>query len=474
MPVAVSDILLSRLKDILGPKGWADAPEVVAARTTDWRGRYAGATPLLARPSSAEEVSGVVEACAEAGVAITPQGGNTSLCGGATPEGEILLSLDRMRGVRRIDALNDSLTVDAGAVLADVHAAAADVDRLFPLTLGSQGSATIGGLASTNAGGVHVLRYGMMRDLVLGLEAVMPDGRIWDGLSGLRKDNTGYDLKQLLIGAEGTLGVITAATLKLFPRLAGVAVAIAGVPSPKEAVALLRRAQEISGGAVSAFELLPKPALDLVLAHIPGTRPPLAQSFAWNVLIEIGVADSAAAAPLLQRILETGLGDGLVLDAVVASNEAQAAAFWKLRETIAEAEKQHAVAIKHDVSVPTPDLPAFIAEASAAALRVAPGGEIIAFGHVGDGNVHFNVSKPASLSADAFLALQDDVQRAVHDVVASFGGSISAEHGIGILKRRELAARKSGVELDAMRAIKQALDPRNIMNPRVLFLPAEP
>jgi FAD/FMN-containing dehydrogenase len=461
---------IARLKDRLGPKGWSEDPAELGPRLVDWRGRYHGTTPLLLRPASTEEVAAAVGICAEAGLAITPQGGNTGMVGGATPQGEVLLSLGRLRTIRSVDAENDSLIADAGVPLAHVQEAADRIARQFPLSLGSQGSATIGGLVSTNAGGAHVLRFGMMRDLVLGLEAVLPDGRIWDGLRSLRKDNTGYDLKQLFIGAEGTLGVVTAASLKLFPKPAARIVAFAGVGSPQAAVDLLGLVKSQAGDALTAFEIIPRIALELVLRHIPGARNPLTDLHPWHALIELSFFEPGRASERAEAMLAAGLEAGLVRDAALAASVAQAAAFWRLRETIAEAERAHGLAIKHDVSVPTSHIPTFMTEAAAAAQTVAPGAEIIAFGHLGDGNIHFNVAKPPALANEAFLALQPQLQEAVHDVVERHGGSISAEHGIGVLKKAELARRRTGPELEVMRAVKRTLDPKGIMNPRVLFV----
>jgi FAD/FMN-containing dehydrogenase len=460
---------LARLKARLGPKGFSEDPADLAPRLVDWRGRYHGTTPLLVRPGSTAEVAAVVAVCAEAGLAITPQGGNTGMVGGATPQGELLLSTERLRTIRAVDIDNDSLVAEAGVLLASVQEAADNVGRQFPLTLGSEGSATVGGLVSTNAGGAHVLRFGMMRELTLGLEAVLPDGRIWDGLSGLRKDNTGYDLKQLFIGAEGTLGVVTAACLKLHPKPALRAVAFAGLSSPKAAVDLLGLVKVRAGDALTAFELVPKIALDLVLKHIPDTRAPLGAAHPWNVLIELSFFEPEGAVERAEAVLAAGLEAGLLNDAALAANETQAAAFWRLRETISEAERAHGKAVKHDVSVPTSAIPALMDEASAAAQNIAPGAEIIAFGHVGDGNVHFNVARPPAMAEEFFLSLQPKIHEAVHDVVGRMGGSISAEHGIGVLKKAELARRAAGPELDVMRAVKRALDPKGIMNPRVLF-----
>lgn len=461
--------ILDRLKTALGPKGWSDDPARIEAKTTDWRGRMRGATPLLALPGCTEDVAAVVSICAEARVAITPQGGNTGLVGGGTPQGEVLVSLERMRAVRAVDADNDSMVVEAGAPLEAVHAAAAEAGRFFPLSLGSQGTATIGGLLSTNAGGVAVLRYGMMRDLALGLEAVTPDGRVWNRLRALRKDNTGYDLKQLFIGAEGTLGIITAASLKLFAPPAARAVAMCGFAAPEDALALLAIAKRISGDAVTAFELIPGFGLDLVLEHIPGARPPLEGPHDWLALVEMSFGREDGANETMEAALAEAFEQGVIADAALAANVAQADAFWKLRETLPEAEKAHGLALKHDISAPVSAMPALIAEASRAARGIVPDAEIIAFGHVGDGNVHFNVVKPADMDRAAFLALLEPVAGAVFDVVEGLGGSISAEHGVGVLKADELAKRRAGVELDMMRAVKRALDPANIMNPRVLF-----
>ncbi len=467
--LCLPDSLLREIKDALGPKGWSDDPDRLSAKTVDWRGRYHGHSPLLAAPATTQEVAAVVRACAKAGVAITPQGGNTGLVGGGVPQGEVLLTLDRMRAVRSVDPENDSMTVEAGLPLALVHDQAEAVDRLFPLSLGSQGTATIGGLVSTNAGGVAVLRYGMMRDLVLGLEAVMPDGRIWNGLSPLRKDNTGYDLKQLLIGAEGTLGVVTAASLKLFPRPGAKPAAFCAVVSPDVAPAFLALAKSVSGDAVTAFELIPQLGLDLVLRHVPDTRAPLDGPHAWYVLLELSLADADRAGETMEAVLSAAFDAGLIADAAIAQSDAQAQDFWKLRETLPEAEKHHGPAIKHDVSAPVSAIGELVARSTAAATALLREAQIIAFGHVGDGNIHFNVGMPEGMDRDAFFAMQPAMNAAVHDAAASLGGSISAEHGVGVMKIDELARLKSPVALDAMRAIKQALDPKGVMNPRVLF-----
>lgn len=460
--------LIDNLKAALGPKGWSQDPQELEPHVQDWRGRYKGETPILLKPASTGEVAAVVRLCAEAGVAITPQGGNTSLCGAATPQGEVLISLKRMTAVREIDTDNDSMTVEAGCVLESLQQTAEGANRLFPLSLGSQGSAMIGGLISTNAGGVHVLRYGMTRELVLGLEAVLPDGTIWSGLTGLRKDNTGYDLKQLLIGAEGTLGIITAATLKLYPRPGRMELAFIGMNSVDDAVKFLGMAKQVSGGAVTAFEVMPSLALEFVLMRIPNTRDPLEAKHPWYVVCEMSFGRPDGARETMEAALEQGFEAGLVQDAVIAENEAQMQDLWRLRESIAEAERGQGLAVKHDVSIPVSKMSAFIDVATQRVNRDFPDGIVVAFGHVGDGNVHYNI---ACIDPDAharFMARAGEMSKIVYDTVDEFGGSISAEHGIGILKREELANRKP-VDVKVMRAIKQALDPKGIMNPRVLF-----
>lgn len=464
----ISADTLNALKTALGPRGWSTDPHELGPHTRDWRGRWQGETPILLKPSSTEEVARVVKICATARIAITPQGGNTGLVGGSIPQGEVLISMSRMKAVRDIDTANDSLTVEAGSILETVQNIAADNNRLFPLSLGSQGSATIGGLISTNAGGVHVLRYGMMRDLVLGIEAVLPDGRIWNGLRGLRKDNSGYDLKQLLIGAEGTLGIITAATLKLFPRPAEMTVAFAGIPSPAAAVELLGIAKAASGGTLSALELIPRNALEMVIEHIPGSRDPLAAPHPWYALLEIGAGRIGEGRTAMEAALEAGLERGLVEDAVIAESEAQALALWQLREPIAEAEKAHGKAAKHDVSIPVSKIAAFIEEGTALARERVDGAEVIAFGHVGDGNVHFNVARKTAGAGEGFVAACLPATEAIYDLVQKYGGSIAAEHGVGTLKAADLAARRP-LEVELMTAIKSALDPQGIMNPRVLI-----
>jgi FAD/FMN-containing dehydrogenase len=469
MTLAVPADVISRLKAVLGEGGWSQDPDRLAPKLVEWRDRWSGTTPLLVLPRSTAEVAAIVGVCAESGVAITPQGGNTGLVGGQIPDGEILLSLEKMRSVREASVEDDVLVVDAGLTLAEAHEAAAKIGRRFPLSLASEGSATIGGLISTNAGGVAVLRYGTMRPLVLGLEAVLPNGEVWDGLKRLRKDNTGYDLKQLLIGAEGTLGVVTAAALRLFPMLPSRGVAMAGVASPAAAVALLGRAKEISGGAVESFELIGRLGIELALRHVPGSREPVESRPPWYVLIEIASGEPGAAEASLERLLEAGFEEGLVLDASVAQTQSQAKAFWALRENQSGAQKSEGAAWKHDVSVPVSRIAAFIETTSAALTQRYPGVRIDAFGHVGDGNIHYDVLSPVGGDPATHLARRDEAAHLVHDAVMALGGSISAEHGLGTMKTAEAQGYKSPVELAALRAIRAALDPKRIMNPRVLF-----
>ncbi|MDP2826480.1 MAG: FAD-binding oxidoreductase [Sulfuritalea sp.] len=461
--------LIAELRGLLGERHVLTATDDVAPYCTDWRGRYAGSALGVALPGSTEEVAAAVRACVAAGVAIVPQGGNTGLCGGATPVGgEVVVCLRRMNRIRAVDADNNSITVDAGCTLQAVQEAAREADRLFPLSLAAEGSATIGGNLSTNAGGVQVLRYGNARELTLGLEVVLADGRIWNGLRALRKDNTGYDLKHLFIGAEGTLGLITAATLKLFPRPRTQATAWVAVPDPAAAVRLLARLRDATGDNVTAFEIVGRPALELVLRHIPNARDPLAGKPAWQVLIELsGARDDLSAT--LELALQQAAEAGAINDAAVAASEAQTAALWALRENVSEAQKIEGVSIKHDIAVPVSRIAEFIARADAALQAAFPAVRIVCFGHIGDGNLHYNQSRPETRSNGEFIAQTESVNRIVHDLVHELGGSISAEHGLGQLKREEVLRYKSATEMDMMRAVKQALDPRGLMNPGKLL-----
>lgn len=458
--------LLGALRQVVGASHVLTEPNDVAPYVTDWRGRYTGSALAIVRPGDTPQVAEIVRLCAQAGVAIVPQGGNTGLCGGATPtKGEVVVSLTRLNRVRGIDVANNTITVEAGCTLAAVQDAAAQADRLFPLSLAAEGSATIGGNLATNAGGVQVLRYGNARELCLGLEVVLPDGRLWNGLRGLRKDNTGYDLKHLFIGAEGTLGLITAAVLKLYSRPHRVATAWVGVPTPLAAVALLTRLRGHIGGRVTAFELVSRPALDLVLKNIPHSRDPLAGQLPWQVLIELSDTMESELDPALQEVLVEAIEAGEASDAALAHSGEQARAFWRLRENIAEAQKIEGVSIKHDISLPVSRIPEFIERCDAALAAAFPGLRIVCFGHLGDGNLHYNQSRPAAQDNADFIAQSDAVNRIVHDLVAELDGSISAEHGLGQLKRDEIRRYKSEVEMDLMRAVKKALDPAGLMNP---------
>jgi FAD/FMN-containing dehydrogenase len=469
MTAPVPADILSRLKAVLGEGGWSQDPERLAPKLLEWRDRWTGQTPFLALPKSTDQVAAVVGICFESGTPITTQGGNTGLVGGQIPQGEVLLSTERLRAIREVETFDDVLVAEAGVTLAAVHEAAAAVRRRFPLGLASEGSATIGGVVSTNAGGTQVLRYGMTRNLVLGLEAVLPTGEVWNGLKRLRKDNTGYDLKQLLIGAEGTLGVVTAAALKLYPVMASRAVAMIAVDSPEVAIRLLARAKDETGGAVEAFELMGRLGVDFALKNIAGTRDPLAEPHPWYVLAEFSSGEPGSAEASMERFLASGLEDGLIRDAVVAQTEAQAKALWAIRENQSPAQKPEGATWKHDVSVPVSRVADFLAKATAAMQAFAPGARIAAFGHMGDGNIHYDVLRADGGSDAEHSARRDEGSRIVHDIVASMGGSISAEHGLGSMKTEEARRYKSAVEIEAMQAIRKALDPKRIMNPRVLF-----
>ena len=470
--------LLDKLADRLGPKGFTRDAGEMAPLLSDWRGRYHGAAAALLSPATTAEVVDIVRACSKAGVPLVPQGGNTSMVGGATPDqsgASLLVSTRRLNRIRGLDAGAGIAVCEAGVILADLQAKALEQGRRFPLTLGARGSATIGGLVSTNAGGTQVLRFGPMRALVLGLEAVLPDGSLFEGLTALRKDNRGYDLRQLLVGAEGTLGIVTAASLKLVPAAGERAVAWVGVESAPAAMKLLRHLEATMGDAIESFELVPRSALDLVLEHVPGTRPPLAAPAPWNVLVE-AVAPMAAPGPepMLYEGLHSALGIGLVADAAIAASEAQAEDFWRLRDSISEAEKKDGPAAKHDISVAVEAMAGFMTEAAALVEARFAGIRVNAFGHLGDGNVHFNVRAPAGAGPDWLEGESEAVSQFVHDLVTAAGGSISAEHGIGQMKIAELARLAEPARLNAMRAIKQALDPRTIMNPGKLVPPPGP
>ncbi|MCZ4312585.1 FAD-binding oxidoreductase [Comamonadaceae bacterium G21597-S1] len=452
----------------------------MAAYLTDWRGKWTGAALAVAQPDDAAGVAGVLRWCHAHRVPVVPQGGNTGLSGGATPDASgaaLVLSLTRLNRIRHIDAVNNTMVVEAGVTLQQVQDAAREAGRLFPLSLAAQGSCTIGGNLATNAGGVQVLRYGNARDLCLGLEVATPQGALWNGLRGLRKDNTGYDLRDLYIGSEGTLGVITAAVLKLFPLPAGRAVAFIAVPSPEAAVDLLQLCQARLGASLTAFELMGANCIRLVEQHVPNTRMPLAEVAPWYVLMEVCDArDEAAAQAALEGVLEQALERELARDAALSASLAQLQSLWALREHISESQAAEGKTIKHDIALPISRIPAFVAQTDAAIQQSFPGVRLIVFGHLGDGNLHYNLS-PAPGTRDAqavadFVALEAPLNRLVHDAVVAHGGSISAEHGLGVLRRDESARYKSPVELQLMQAIKHALDPHGLMNPGKLLGPA--
>lgn len=468
--------IIARFQSLLGAKGVvADAGDI-APWLTDWRGRFHGRAAAILQPASTQEVAAVVALAAALGVPLVPQGGNTSMVGGATPPSDgsaLILSLRRMNCIRALSPDDNLAVCEAGVILATLHDAAQAVERRFPLSLGAKGSATIGGLISTNAGGTQVLRHGTMRALVEGIEAVLPDGSIFNGLDALKKDNRGYDIKQLLIGAEGTLGIVTAASLRLVPAIAARAVGWVGVQTPADALALLRLAELRLGDSVEGFEVIADDGLGHVLSHIPATRCPIETRTPWHVLIEVDHADLREPGPSerLEGALADAMERGIAVDAAIAANEAQAEAFWRLRESLSESERAQGPALQYDISVPVARMPAFMIDAAAAAERAFPGTTASSFGHLGDGNVHFHVRAPKGTSdGPAWIATEGQAINAfIHDAVVAAGGSISAEHGIGQMKRAELGRLASPARLHALRAIKAAFDPQGIMNPDKLI-----
>ena len=459
---------VSRFIAIVGDKYAVTDPAEQEGYLVENRGLYHGRTPVVLRPGSTAEVSQILKLANDTGTPIVPQGGNTGLVGGQTPSengAEILLSLTRLDQIREIDPSSNTMTCEAGVILANAQAAAEQANRLFPLSLGAEGSCTIGGNLSTNAGGTGALAYGVARNLALGLEVVLADGRVWNGLNKLKKDNTGYDLKNLFIGAEGTLGIITAAVLKLFPRPRSVETALVGVPSPAAALGLFNLGNELAGDSITGFEFMPRIAFDFMRQYMPDRRDPFATPHPWYVLIQLSSQASEGLLEAMQELLSKAAERGLASDAVVAANLEQASSFWRLREGIVEVQKYPGGSIKHDISVPVAAVPDFIAEASAAATRLVPGARPIPFGHLGDGNVHFNVTQPEGADNNAYLDRWAEMNAVVHAVAAKFGGSISAEHGIGRLKRALLPQVKDPVALEMMRTLKHTLDPKDILNP---------
>lgn len=468
MQVERRTTLRRQLAEIVGEGCCLTSDQAMAPYLVEERRLFRGSAAAVVKPASTRQVSQVLGLCAQEGVPVVPQGGNTGACGGGVPMGEgcaVVLSTERMDRIRELDRENFTLTVEAGCILANVQSAARQAGFLFPLSLGGEGSCRIGGNLSTNAGGVNVLRYGNARELMLGLEVVLPDGRVWNGLRPLRKDNTGYALRHLFVGAEGTLGVITAASLKLFPLPRECQTAFVAVRDPAAAMALLRRARDFSGDAVTAFELLPRNGLEIGLRNMGG-RDPLATPHGWYVLLEFSSPRSSGLRTVLEEVLATALEEGLALDAAVAESEGQRRELWRLREiTAAGHQHQEGGLIKHDIAVPISRIPAMIERGTAAVCAALPGTRVIAFGHVGDGNLHFNLVQPLGHDAQTFFAERERMNRLVHDIVHELGGSISAEHGIGLLKIEEMQRYKDPVELELMQRIKQILDPQGIMNP---------
>ena len=458
------------MKAIVGPKGYTDDASEMAPYLVERRDRYQGRAAAMLRPASTAEVSALMRIAHETDTKIVPQGGNTGLVGGQIPfesGDEVILALTRMNRIGALDTLNKTLTVEAGVTLQAAQDAAAAAGLLFPLSLASEGTCQIGGNLATNAGGTAVLRYGNARELVLGLEVVLADGEVWDGRRGLRKDNTGYDLKHLFMGSEGTLGIITGAVLKLFPAPQSVETAFVAVPDVAAAVALLRRADAMSGGLVTGFELMPRIGIDFVLRHQTGSVDPLGVPALWYVLVELsaGAARDGRLREVMEALLAAAMEAGEVSDATIATSDTQRAKLWAMREGMSEVQRLEGGSIKHDISVPVSRVAEFITRASAAVAKAMPGVRVVPFGHVGDGNIHFNLSQPIAADKAAFMARWDEMSDIVHEIVRGLGGSISAEHGIGRMKRDEMAATKSAVEMEMMRAVKKALDPKGILNP---------
>ncbi|SCD22595.1 FAD-binding oxidoreductase [Brucella inopinata] len=461
--------LIERFAAIVGEKNALTAPEDIAAYLIEQRDLYHGRTPLVLRPSSTEEVAAIMKLATETRTPVVPQGGNTGLVGGQQPDesgAAIILSLGRMNRIRNLDTVGNLVTLEAGVILKNLQDAAEKAGRLFPLSLGAEGSCQIGGNLGSNAGGTAVLAYGNMRELCLGLEVVLPTGEILNDLRYVKKDNTGYDLKDIFVGSEGTLGVITAAVLKIFPQPKGKGVAYAGLRSPEDVLRLFQLATEHAGPSLTGFELMPRVGVEFTVRHVDGVRDPLESPHDWYVLIDISSSRSEEdARTTLETILTEAFENDLIQDAAIAESVAQAQSFWKMREEMSWAQKPEGGSIKHDISVPVASIPAFIHEANAATLDMIPGARVVCFGHIGDGNLHYNVSQPVGADKEAFLARWHDLNHRVHTIVASYGGSISAEHGIGQLKRDELAFFKQDIALDLMRRIKAAFDPAGIMNP---------
>ena len=470
---SLNDEVFQRIERVVGQAGWVRDPQLMQGYLTDWRNAYQGQAALVVRPATTEEVAEVVRICHDAQIALVPQGGNTGLCGGSIPDAsgnQVVLSLTRMKRIRDIDLANETITVEAGVILRQLQDAASQAGRLFPLSLGAEGSCTVGGNLATNAGGTAVLRYGNMRELTLGLEVVLPDGRVWNGLRGLRKDNTGYDLKHLFIGSEGTLGIITAAVLKLFPATHSTATAWVALPSPQAAVDLIGHVRSLCADRLTGFEMMSRQSLDFVLDHVAGCTDPLEAKHPWYALIELrDTVPDASLAPLLENGLAHAFELGWVIDAVLAGSQAQAAALWALREGISEAQNHEGPSLKHDISVPVSRIPEFIERTDRALQQDFPGVRIVSYGHMGDGNLHYNISKPIGDADASFKAREQAIMQVIYRMTSAFNGSISAEHGLGQAKPEAAVRFKDPLEIELMRAIKRTLDPAGLMNPGKVF-----
>jgi len=458
-------MLLDELKNIVDGNGWTSDPDQLEPHLNEPRGMVTGKTPIMVSPTTTEQVSEIVRTCGRYGTGVVPQGGNTGLCGGAVPDNsgdQVLLSLSRMCKIRKVEPDDFSITVEAGCILSDVQNAAAEVDRCFALSLGAEGSCQIGGNLSTNAGGINVIRYGTARQQALGLEVVLADGTIWNGLRSLRKDNAGYDMKQVFLGSEGTLGVITAATLRLHPSPGNTMTALLAIDSASQAVELLGYLRSKLANRINAFELISDRCLRYVARHLPNTRHPYEPPYAWYTLLDVSVEDHPDA---VEAILVDAISDGLVADAIVAKSEAEAERLWHMRHTISESQRPEGACLKHDISVPIGQIPRFIDKSQALVADMQPQSRLVVFGHVGDGNLHYDVVQPKGANPERFRAEGRALTEAIYELVTEFGGSISAEHGIGVTKKADLLRYRDAEEIQLMRTLKQALDPQNILNP---------
>lgn len=462
-----SDSFYTRLEQVVGSRGIATSPEALAPYLTERRGNFSSTARCVVFPQSSAEVAEIVKTCAAEGVGIVPQGGNTGLCGaGVADAAQVIVNLKNLNRIRALDSMNHTVTVDAGCILGDIQTAAQDAGCFFPLSLGAEGTCQIGGNLSTNAGGINVVRYGNARDLVLGLEVVLPDGSVLDNLLGLRKNNSGYDLKQLFIGAEGTLGIITAAVLRLFPQPTAFETAFVGLSNLESSVAFLAQQQQASGEFLSSFELIPRIALEFACRHIEGCRDPLSAAHDWYILLNLAsTRPGQDLRSIVELSLEVAARDELISDAVIASSQSQSDALWRIRGGLVEAQKYEGASLKHDVSVGVSDVPRYLTNALSLVEEILPGTRPYPFGHLGDGNIHLNLSQPVGMEPDAFLAFRETFSDRIHELTVEMGGSFSAEHGIGLLKLEEMRRFKSTVELKLMKQIKRAIDPQDLMNP---------